>query len=117
MANRIDALAGRVEDDPFFLGSALARFARSEQLDRHGLAQALGCDEGRLSRLALCRRPRGETFWEDACRIAARFDLHPDTIAEVVRRAEVLEAWNEAEADRGWLQAARDRTDGDGGTQ
>ena len=57
MTDPLDALARRVADDPFFLGSALARHAESHGLDDAGLAAALGCSVETLAMLRLCRLP------------------------------------------------------------
>jgi hypothetical protein len=110
--SRLEALARRVTDDPFFLGSALADYARSEGLDDAGLAAALGCSGEALARLRLCRRPDAapERFWDQVVVIAHRFGARPDVIAEAVRRADALAGLREpAVSERGLLMAARDR--------
>ncbi len=110
MSDRLQALARRVRDDPFFLASALSEYASSENLDEPGLAGMLGCGTEQLPELALCRRPHLESFGRDIERITERFSLHPLALAEVVRRADALAAWRDG-AGAGWLQAARDRGD------
>jgi hypothetical protein len=109
---RIAALARRVENDQFFLASALADYARSEELDEGGLATVLDCSIDTLNRLRLCRRPRpaGAEFQADLTGIAARFGLKADTLAQIVRRADVLVALRRGSAsESGLLAAARDR--------
>jgi hypothetical protein len=100
-------------DDPFFLGSALAEYARSEGLDEAELAAALGCSSEALARLRLCRRPdpAPERFLDEVELIAHRFGARPEVVAEAVRRADALVALREpALGARGLLMAARDRT-------
>ena len=115
MAERLDALARRVQTDPAFLAAALADYACSERLDEHGLAAALGCPPEQLSPLRLCRRPRAEPAGQlrrDVEQIAARFGVRADVLAEAVRRSDVLAALRrEATGERGTLMAARDRED------
>lgn len=110
MIDGIDRFARRLRSDPFFLASALEDFAGSEGLDGAGLAAAVGCGIDELGPLGMCRRPRPEpeNFAEDVRRIAARFGLAEDRLAEVVRRSDALRAMREAES-RDVLAAARDR--------
>ena len=112
MSERIDALARRVRDDPFFLASALQDYARSERLDRQALADVLACPVEALAPLGLCRRPRPDPplFRRDVDRIAARFGSDADALAEIVRRADALAGLRRAATgERGLLMAARDR--------
>ncbi len=112
MSERIAALARRVRDDPFFLASALADYAHSEDLDERGLATVLDCSQETLDLLRLCRRPRATapSFRTDVDRIAARFGVRADTLTEIVRRADVLAAMRRDDASgQGLLLAARDR--------
>lgn len=114
MTNRIDALARRVEGDDFFLASALADYARSEGLDEHGLAAALGCPTATLGPLRLCRRPRPApaAFRDDIDSIATRFAVRADVLSAIVRRSDALSRLRRPTAGgRGLLMAARDRDD------
>jgi hypothetical protein len=119
MSERLAYLAQRAGQDPFFLASALALYARSEQLDDPGLARELGCPPATLTLLRLCRRPRPEpaAFREDVGRIGARFAVDADVLARIVRRADALEGLRAASSattvrdDAGLLLAARDRDD------
>src|SRR5262249_41162891 len=111
----LERLARRVVDDPSFLASALAGYARSEGLDDAGLAARLGCAVPMLAALRLCRMPRPEApfFWQDVERIAARLAMSPELLAEAVRRGQSLAQWRSvagppAEASAGFLMAARD---------
>lgn len=111
MAHSLEALARRVQDDPDFLASALADYARSEGLDDAELAARLGCDVRQLSMLRLCRRPRPEPdrLQRDVARIAAAFTLDETALLEAVRRADALSALRTSNADAGLLMVARDR--------
>jgi hypothetical protein len=107
----LDALAKRVEGDPFFLAALLKVYAASEHLDDAGLAAALGCRPDALTGLRLCRAPRAEPrdFRADVARIADYFGLDEARLLAVLRRAEALRALAAAQAGtRGLLLAARD---------
>jgi hypothetical protein len=107
-------LADRVADAPDFLGCALAEYARSERLGDAALAERLGCPLEDLTRLRLCRMPRGQAplFGQDVERIAARFSVDAGLLAEIVRRGQSLRSLRTAEGAReqepGFLLAARD---------
>jgi hypothetical protein len=107
-------LAERVVDAPDFLACALAEYARSERLDDAALAERLGCSVVTLTQLRLCRMPRTEPplFWQDVEKIAARFSVNAEALAEVVRRGQVLINLRNVEIGRtqepGFLMAARD---------
>jgi hypothetical protein len=112
MTDPLHALAARAEGEAFFLASVLAAYAQSEGLDDAGLAAALGCLLGELAMLRLCRAPRAEPqeFWDDITRIAERFGLEPDRLAEAVKRGRVVLRLRAASpgANGGFLMAARD---------
>jgi hypothetical protein len=109
---RVTALARRIEGDDFFLASALADYARTENLDEQGLAGALGCSEEDLVSLRLCRRPRPqpESFRREVGRIASRFGARTDILAEAIRRSDALRTMSarSTEETSGTLMAARD---------
>lgn len=111
MARRVDALAHRVQSDRYFLASALADYAASEGFDEEDIAGFLNCSLDTLSLVALCRRPRPDVvlFQSDVNRIASRFSLDAQALAEVVRRSDALSTLKQAPADTGLLLAARDR--------
>src|SRR5438270_12828994 len=94
-------LAARAAGDPTFLASVLAAYAVSEGLDDAGLAAALGCPPGELSRLRLCRVPRAEPeqFRDDVSRIAGRFGLDPQRLAEAVKGGQGVERLRGAAPD------------------
>lgn len=106
-----------MRDDRFFLASALEEYARSEELGRESLAEELGCVPEMLGRLGLCRRPRSDPhgFREDVDRIASRFGISSERLAEVVRRSDALSALAGARQEAGTLAAARDRDRAPGG--
>ena len=115
MHEPLAVLARRVETDPYFLGYALAQYAKTEELSDEDLARVLGCDIASLTRLRLCRRPRREPalFRQDVGRIASTFKIDDERLGEAVRRADALDALKTALAEHGFLMAARDRDGGD----
>jgi hypothetical protein len=108
VSNALNRLAKRLENDTFFLASALRTYATSEGLDYTGLAHRLNCDVSVLSTLSICRRPTGAAFREEVLRIAERFNVKAGTLAEAIRRADSLETLRLAQPERGLLMAARD---------
>ncbi len=123
MSTHLQRLAHRVQSDPFFLAAPLARYAESQQLDDDALTVRIGCDRDTLRRLRLCRNPEpmAPDFWHDVQRIAARFHLDADRLAEIVRFGQALlhaqlptSASGEPTADGGAggsLLAAREETE------
>lgn len=119
MSTPLERLARRVQPDPFFLAAPLARYAESQQLDDHALAARLGCDGDVLTHLRLCRNPEPlpPHFWKDVERVAARFHLDPDRLAEIVRFGQALLSARPPEGSAanpasGYLMAAREKADG-----
>jgi hypothetical protein len=88
----LEHLAERLADAPDFFASALRSYARSERLDEAGLAAGLGCTLDTLTHLRLCRMPRDEAalFWPDVKRIAERYSVNADLLAEISRRGQSL---------------------------
>lgn len=114
MTDRIAALAHRVEDDELFLASALADYARTENLDDQGLAERLGCPVKTLASLRLCLRPDSDpaVFRREIDRIASRFEADAAVIAEAIRRSDALRVMRSKAGSveqGGLLMAARDR--------
>src|SRR5947208_1425294 len=113
MPSRLERFASRVKDDPYFLASALQTFASCEELDDISLAERLGCSRDTLPLIRLCRRPEksGPGFRADVERIATRYMLDRPILAEIVRRADAIEAMTGRVPGRGLLMAARDRSE------
>ncbi len=113
MTDRIAALARRVEDDEFFLASALADYAHAEGLDDQGLAQRLGCPMRTLVSLRLCLRPDPEpvVFRREIDRIVSRFGVNAGVLTEAIRLSDAIRAMrNKTSTEKGGLlMAARDR--------
>jgi hypothetical protein len=111
VSKSLEALARRVEKDPFFLAGLLADYAGSENLNDAGLAAALRCEPETLTAIRLCRAPRPDLagFRQDVDEIAARFGLDADRLTAVVRRGETLRRLRSAApSGHGFLAAARD---------
>lgn len=117
MSKSLEALARRVANDPFFLASVLAAYARSEHLDDAGLAETLGCSAAVLTALRLCRAPRPapRAFQQDVDRLAERFGVDADRLAEVVRYGQALPRLQAGPASaQGFLMAAREEGEAPG---
>ena len=109
MANELELLGKRAESDPFFLACSLKNFAASEQLDDAALAKKLECTMETLTMLRLCRAPHADGFKDDIDKIAARFEVNRDALAQAARRGQVLvQVRRNAPSDAGMLLAARD---------
>lgn len=113
MRDPIERMAQRAMDDPFYLASAMAQYARSEGIPWRRLAGLLGCPEEQLSQVALCRRPHGDAVWNDLVQIAGRFEVDVEALLNMVRRADALTSWRSGAGTDAMLEAARDRVDGD----
>jgi hypothetical protein len=109
VADPLDTLARRVENEPFFLASTLVLYARSEKLDDEALCGLLRCPRESLAMLRLCRTPDEEPtgFQRDVKRIAERFGIDENALAEAVRRGQALQRLRQT-AVGGTLLAARD---------
>ncbi len=109
MADPLDTLVRRAESEPFFLASTLVLFARSEALDDEALSRFLHCPQESFAMLRLCRTPDEEPagFQRDVKRIAERFGVDENALAEAVRRGQSLQRLRQA-ASGGTLLAARD---------
>jgi hypothetical protein len=113
MSERINAMARRLETENDFLASALAVYARAENLSDEDLARRLGCETSRLAAVRLCRMPRStpEHFRHDIGLIAESFQIDSLVLAEAVRLANSLVKLDPQEGGHGFLIAARDRAD------
>lgn len=110
MSNHLEHLARRLEDDPFFLTCALRLYAKSQGLSEEGLAAGLRCSKETLTSVLLCRAPSSEdeAFYEGIERIAAKFSLDTDALAEAVRRGQALFHMARSLNTSNTLLAARD---------
>jgi hypothetical protein len=111
MAEPLENLALRLENDPFFLGCVLKLFARSAGLREQQLAERLGCSLETLALVRLCRSPREEpgVFQKDIARIAAKYQLEAGVLTDAVRRGQaILHLRTQETGGAGTLLAARD---------
>jgi hypothetical protein len=116
--------AERARNNSFYLASALAAYQESENLDDEALAEFLGCAPSALPSLALCRQPGavGEAeFRNDVEQLIARFNVRLDSLVQLLREAEFLEALRsrpptstriQTDSHAGLLLAAQDRSEG-----
>jgi hypothetical protein len=112
MANHLEALATRLEDDAFFLACTLKHFASSEGLDKQGLAAALECSKETLILLQLCRTPDAAQFKKDLEQIASRFQVNRNALLQAIRRGQAILNLRQINAGgKGMLLAARDGDD------
>jgi hypothetical protein len=112
MTDPLVSLARRAEREPFLLASALADYARSEELDHAALAARLGCTVEQLTLVRLCRTPRSDPadFRADVEVIAGHYHLDEGVLVEAVKRSRVMRRTQGASAtEAGLLMAARDR--------
>jgi hypothetical protein len=110
MENRLKNMARRLESDPFFLACSLKLYQKSEGLSEDMLAAGLKCSIEALLSVRLCRAPVGEdkSFQDDIERIAGRFSVDADALAEAVRRGQALFHMTSGRNASGTLLAARD---------
>jgi hypothetical protein len=110
MGNHLENMACRLESDPFFLACPLKLYQKSEGLSEDTLAAGLKCSKEALLSVRLCRAPAGEeaSFLDDIERIAARFSVDADALAEAVRRGQALFHMTSGRNASGTLLAARD---------
>ena len=111
MAEPLEKLALRMEEDPFFLACPLRLFAQSKELDDFQLANELGCSVETLLPLRLCRAPAPESkrFLHDIGQIAATYGVGEIALADAVRHGQAI--WQLRQRQTGaapTLRAARD---------
>ena len=105
-------LLSRASSDPLFVGSALAVYKMTRELDDVRLAAWLECSIDSLDRLALCRLPqREERLCRDIEQIAAFGGCDADKLVALVREVAALVAFRKTgdRARESFLVAARDR--------
>lgn len=108
--SQLARMAASVEDDRFFVASALAVYRDDMRLGADDLAAYLGCAADALPRLALCRRPREDSpvYRDEIERIAAFVGATPARLANIMRHADLAQRRDHS-STRGGLMAARDR--------
>lgn len=86
--------ADRAAHDPTFLGSDIADFAMSAQLDAEGLAAYLSCKASAMPKLRLCLRPNpiSEHFLTDVAKIAEYTGASSDQLIALIRHVDALRA-------------------------
>src|ERR1700687_2104356 len=92
MAEPLEHLAQRMEDDPFFLGCPLRLFATSAGLTEEKLAERLRCPVQTLVMLRLCRapKPEGRQFQKDIAGIADTYGVDVEALTEAVRPGQAI---------------------------
>ncbi len=110
------AAAARAEADPFFLGWALAAYARAHELSGGELAAYLGAEQDNLTRLALCRRPdtQASGFRAQVERVARYAGVEPLRLGMLLLEVATAEALA-GDADADVLLAARDHPEDEEG--
>jgi hypothetical protein len=110
MANHLENMARRLESDPFFLACPLKLYQKSEGLTEDMFAAALKGSKKALLSVRLCRAPASEeeSFHDNIERIASRFSVDADALAEAVRRGQALFHMTRERNASGTLLAARD---------
>jgi hypothetical protein len=92
MAEPLENLAHRLENDPFFLACPLKLFATSAHLVEEQMAEKLGCSVETLILVRLCRAPSAEPgqFQKDITRIAARYRVDANALTQAVRQGQAI---------------------------
>ena len=80
-------LARRLESEPEFFAYALARYRERMGMTPEQARHLLGLDERQMTRLALCRLPRGDNFVADVMEVANDMNINPEALAAVVLAA------------------------------
>jgi len=108
--------ARRVATEPAFVASQLLLYRKAENITPEMLAEELGISLRSLDRLALCLRPRPDTFAADVRTIAAHVGAEVGRLANVLRRADAVAAIRAGggASARGVLMAARKRPPNEG---
>lgn len=110
MATNLEHLARRLKDDPFFLACPLTLYATSEGLNEESLASRLRCSKENFTMVCLCRAPasEAESFQDDIDRIATKFSVDADVLAEAIRRGQAICQMKRRTESAATLLAARD---------
>jgi hypothetical protein len=110
VATNLEHLARRLEDDPFFLACPLTLYAKSEGLNEGSLTSRLRCSKETFAVVRLCRAPAGdaESFQDDIQRIATKFSVDAEVLAEAIRRGQAIFQMKRGTESAATLLAARD---------
>jgi hypothetical protein len=110
MSKNLEHLARRLKDDPFFVACPLTLYATSEGLDEESLASRLRCSKENFALVCLCRAPAGEaeSFQDDIDRMATKFSVDADVLAEAIRRGQAIFQMKRSTESAATLLAARD---------
>ncbi len=111
-AKLIARAAARATKRREYLGWVLDRYVDLEGLREPELAKRLNLAAVDFARLALCLRPREQTFASDVEAICRKFSLEPQDLAEVVRMVEsvdIMSISGTVSTGSGVLMAARSR--------
>lgn len=94
-----------------YLGWVLTAYQKAEDWSEAKVRKYLGVTEANWSRLALCLRPRPETFLKDVTQIAETFGIDRGVLAALIRRVDAVEVIQKrSELGRaGTMLAARTR--------
>ena len=82
--NAVERFARQLRQHPAFMAHALQQVMTAEQIDETTLARQLGLTPRRLTRLALCLRPRPDHFDDDVQAIADYTGADPDALRRVL---------------------------------
>src|SRR5438445_208302 len=92
MAEPMENLARRLEEDPLFLACPLKLFAQSAGLAEREVAEKLRCSVETLLRVRLCRAPlpESEKFRKDIARVAETYQVDAPALTDAVRRGQAI---------------------------
>jgi len=106
-------LVAKAQEDPFFLGWAINRYAHSYNMKRNDIATFLQCDENSLNRLSLCRLPESMSpqFEKQIQKISNYVGCDSNRLIAMIREIFAVYKFKEASLcdNEGFLMAARDR--------
>jgi len=106
-------LVAKAQEDPFFLGWAINRYAHSYTMKRNDIAAFLQCDENSLDRLSLCRLPESTSpqFEKQIQQISNYIGCDSNRLIAMIREIFAVYKFKEASfyENEGFLMAARDR--------
>lgn len=110
-------LIAKAQEDPFFLGWAIKRYANSYNIKTNDVAKLLNCDENSLERLSLCRLPKdiSPQFEIQIKQISDYVGCDCNRLIAVIREVVAVHHLKEIGfcENEGFLMAARDRQKND----